>query len=148
MSMLPKMISVYIFIAVAFFAFGVSTPASSLLLGTGSCTSYLVEGETVVDCEGNDFIGKIADMVNPLATGVYAAAVVASTIFAPQILIYVLVAPPLVWIMSLFTMPTALFNAAGIGHAEFPMAGFIQVIITVLNLTFAIAILTWLKGND
>jgi len=147
--MLPKMIGVYIFIAVAFFAFGVSTPASSLLLGTGECTSYLnANGETIVECEGNDFLGKIAGMINPLTTGAYAAAVVASAIFAPQILIYILVAPPLVWIMSLFTMPTALFNAAGIGHAEFPLAGFIEVIIAVLNLTFAVAILTWLKGND
>ena len=145
MSMTHKFLAMYAFIAFSFFLFGVQTPFTQVLSGVGTCEKTL-DGELV--CDDQTLLDSVLAIVSPLALSGWAAAIIASAVFVPQALIYVIVAPALMFVISFFTFPAAMFNAAGLGDESFEQFPVIQAVFTIFNFFFAFAVVSWLKGND
>ena len=126
MGTLTNMIAIYAFAAIFLYAAGIQTPFTDFAEGTTSWNEAI----------------EVVTSNAALAAGV---AIVASLIFSGGGVIYLLIVPLVVILLTFLTFPLSLFGAGG-----FPpeVADFLKLIYTALNIIMALAIVGWWKGSE
>jgi hypothetical protein len=132
MGLFANILILYLCVAVGFYAFGISTPASAILVGGGD----LLKGNLMLTFGGQ--------AVNLLSVAAVAALIVVSMTgggFSLPLVIGVALAATL---LTLFTYPFGVINSVGTPPE---VIGLLQAFAYVLQFLFIFSMVNWIKGS-
>jgi len=133
--MLTNILTIYFFVGIFLYVGGIQTPFTALITGTASWDN------------------AVSMLINDQNIGLAAAAIVASLIFSGGGVIYILLVPLVVVMLSFVTYPASVFNAGGLppellASDTSGTLGFFQLIYWALTFFTVLAIVNWWKGSD